>query len=287
MRFLVLLFAWLAIFPVFGAQPEPFVFVVFGATGDLTARKLMPALYHLALEGRISPQTTFVGCSRAPLTHQDFRCKMEGALRQFSRTQPINQNFWQEFREKIFYHSELDSLKNLLEKIDQEKGTRGNRIFYLATPPHLFHDMIAMLHAHDLIAPNQWSRVMIEKPFGCDLRSASNLQTLIEEVLHPSQVFRVDHYLGKEGVQNLLAFRFESGVFEPFWNHVNIAHVQITLAEEIGIGARGAYWEKTGYLRDVFQNHLLQLMALVAMESSHPVDSGGKIKGSTGHPPFS
>ncbi len=260
---------------------SPCVFVVFGATGDLTARKLLPAIYNLAYEGSLS-EFALVGFARGENTHEGFRKKMEEALNQFSRTKPVDPVFWNHFKSKVFYHrSEFEndagyeSLKFFLTQLDQKFGTQGNRIFYLATQPSYFPKIIAKLKEHGLIDEinshsQAWSRVMIEKPFGYDLESALQLQKQISQFLDESQIYRIDHYLGKEGVQNLMALRFENRIFEPIWNCQEIDNIQITLAEEIGIGSRARFWEETGTLRDVFQNHLMQLLALIAMEL--PID---------------
>jgi glucose-6-phosphate 1-dehydrogenase len=254
--------------------PDPCVIVIFGATGDLTARKLVPAIYHLGLEGQIDENTAIVGFARGQHNHQSFREAMSTALDKFSRTK--NPEYWAHLREHIFYNQAdvgddtgYEQLKELLDQIDSELGTKGNRIFYLSTPPSYFPEIIKKLSEHELIyAPtsSKWSRVIIEKPFGNDLQSAIDLQTIISERLDESQVFRMDHYLGKEGVQNILTLRFQNGLFEPLWNHQHIDNVQITMSEEIGIGTRARLWEETGALRDFFQNHLMQILALVAME---------------------
>ncbi len=259
-------------------QVNPCVIVVFGATGDLTARKLLPALYNLAYEGNLPENIAIVGFARGAHSHETFRERMGEAINQFSRTKPINTNFWQHFQNKIFYNQSsfeqdlgYENLHKLLEEIDQKFGTQGNRIFYLATSPSHFSTIIKKLDEHKLIYhfdnnQKQWSRVIIEKPFGTDLSSAINLQKEISIYLDENQVYLMDHYLGKEGVQNLFTLRFENALFEPLWNKEFIDHIQITLSEEIGIGTRAQFCEETGALRDVFQNHLLQLLAIIAME---------------------
>lgn len=256
---------------------SPCVFVVFGATGDLTARKLLPAIYNLAYDGSLS-KFAVIGFARSENTHVSFRKNMEEAIEQFSRIKPRDLAFWNHFKNQIFYHQsefendeDYENLKRFLSQIDQELGTQGNRIFYLATQPSYFLTIITKLKKYGLIYEVDgyqipWSRVIIEKPFGYDLDSALQLQEQISQLLDESQVYRMDHYLGKEGVQNLLTLRFENGIFEPLWNHHYIDNIQITLAEEIGIGSRAQLWEETGTLRDVFQNHLMQLLALIAME---------------------
>lgn len=257
---------------------EPFVFVVFGATGDLTARKLLPAMYQLAHEGHLSANTAFVGFARSQQTPEQFRLKMAAAVDQYSRTKPRDSVFWNGFEQKIFYNSSdfandqgYENLKGMLAKIDQESGTKGNRIFFLAVHPTYFPVIIEKLHEHQLIKRTDgnskpFARVILEKPFGTDFDSAVDLQNHLSRYLEESQIYRMDHYLGKEGVQNLLALRFENALFEPLWNNKFIDHIQITLGEEIGIGSRAGFWEETGSLRDILQNHLMQLLALVAME---------------------
>ena len=258
-------------------KTEPFVFVVFGATGDLTARKLLPAMYNLANDGNLSDQA-IVGIGRREMNDQEFRLKMGEAIDQFSRNKPRDVKQWSELEKRIFYHSAnfdddlgYENLKKLLTKIDGELGTQGNRIFFLAVHPSYFPLIIEKLHAHQLIQKETgnsgpWTRVIIEKPFGSDFDSAVDLQKHLVHHLDESQIYRMDHYLGKEGVQNLLSFRFENPFFEPLWNNRHIDHIQITLGEEIGIGSRANFWEETGALRDVLQNHLMQLLALIAME---------------------
>lgn len=256
----------------------PCTIVIFGASGDLTARKLLPALYHLALEGHISSQTAIVGFSKGKHADNTFRVQMSQAIEQFSRTKSIDTPFWDQFKNQIFYHQSdftheegYENLEKLLSNIDQEIGTKGNRIYYLATPPSSFSPIIKKLYEHNLLydakgEKDKWSRVIIEKPFGSDLDSAIRLEKEVFHYLHPSQVYLMDHYLGKEGVQNILTLRFENAIFEPLWNNKSIDHVQITLGEDIGIGSRAQFWEETGALRDLLQNHLMQLIATIAME---------------------
>lgn len=272
---LVLLFAF-GVVSLQAKEPDPSVIVIFGATGDLTARKLVPAIYHLAKEGYISDKTVVVGFARGEHTHHSFREGMSNALDKFSRTKKDNE-FWDQFKNRIFYNrSEFESdqgyedLKKLLDQIDREYGTQGNRIFYLSTQPSYFSPIVKKLAEHQLIyAPNQdkWSRVIIEKPFGKDLNSAIQLQKDLSESLDESQIYRMDHYLGKEAVLNLFTLRFESGFFEPMWNNQYIDNVQITMSEDIGIGSRARLWEEVGALRDFFQNHLMQLLAVIAMDA--------------------
>lgn len=256
---------------------EPCIFVIFGATGDLTSRKLLPALYNLAREGQLSPQFACIGFARREKTDEQFREEMKQAINNFSRTKPIDESIWKSFSEKIFYHrSEFhedqgyESLKKELERMDQTLGTKGNRVFYLSTPPSYFPAIVKQLSRHELIykdSSEKWSRVIVEKPFGEDLDSAISLQKELTSYLHESQIYRIDHYLGKETVQNLFVFRFTNPIFEFLFNNHNVDNVQITVAEDIGIGTRGKFFEEAGNLRDIVQNHMMQLLSLIAMES--------------------
>ncbi|MBF8263260.1 MAG: zwf [Parachlamydiales bacterium] len=257
---------------------DPCILVIFGATGDLTGRKLTPAIYHLGREGLLPANFACVGFARRPKSNEEFRQELKQDVETFSRTTPIDEAYWKNFQEQIFYHrSEFDSndgyqsLARLLSQIDTRHGTRGNRIFYLSVPPKFFPLIIEKLKKFNLIydvseTEERWSRVIIEKPFGHDAPSSALLQTTIQKYIHESQTYRIDHYLGKETVQNILVFRFANSIFESIWNYKHIDHVQITVAEEIGIGTRGAFFEEQGLLRDVVQNHMMQLLSLVAME---------------------
>lgn len=257
---------------------DPCVVVIFGATGDLTSRKLFPALYNLMREGQLPSHFACIGFARREKTNEAFRKEMHDAVNQFSRAKPIDEGLWNSFLNQVFYHISdfdtdegYDSLKKLLEEIDQKQGTRGNRIFYLSTQPKYFPDIIEKLNKHRLIydttkTKDKWSRVIIEKPFGHDYQSALELQNFVLNHLAENQIYRIDHYLGKETVQNILVFRFANSIFESFWNNHYIDHVQITVAEEIGIGTRGAFFEEAGILRDIVQNHMMQLLSLTAME---------------------
>ncbi len=257
---------------------DPCILVILGATGDLTARKLAPAIYNLGVDGLLPKQFACVGFARRQKSHEEFRKEFRENITSFSRTQPIDETLWKEFQEQLFYHcSEFDeeagyeSLKIFLDQLDQKFGTRGNRIFYLSVQPKFFPLIIEKLHTAKLVydihqTHDRWSRVIIEKPFGHDTASAAALQDEIEKYLDESQVYRIDHYLGKETVQNLLVFRFANAIFESFWNYKYIDHVQITVAEDIGIGTRGHFFEEQGLLRDIVQNHMMQLLSLVAME---------------------
>jgi glucose-6-phosphate 1-dehydrogenase len=257
---------------------EPCILVIFGASGDLTARKLMPAIYNLQREGQLPHHFACVGFARREKSHEAFRTEMHDAINSFSRVKPIDDKLWGSFKETIFYHqSEFHEdegyvrLKAFLAELDAKLGTKGNRVFYLSTQPSFFPLICQKLHDCGLIYDEKkenkpWSRVIIEKPFGHDLQSAISLQKELMRYLSEDQIYRIDHYLGKETVQNILVFRFANSLFESLWNSRYIDHVQITVAEEIGIGTRGQFWEEAGLLRDIVQNHMMQLLCLVAME---------------------
>lgn len=257
---------------------DPCILVIFGATGDLTARKLVPAIYNLMREGQLPSNFACVGFARRDKSHEEFRKEMHDAINNFSRVKPIDEQLWSTFKEQIFYHcSEFDTdegyarLKSFLSELDAKLGTKGNRVFYLSTQPSYFPVIAKKLHDSGLIynhaeTQDKWSRVIIEKPFGHDLNSALALQKELLQYLSEEQIYRIDHYLGKETVQNLLVFRFANSIFESLWNSRYIDHVQITVAEELGIGTRGRFYEEAGLMRDILQNHMMQLLSLVAME---------------------
>ena len=256
--------------------PDPSMLVLFGATGDLAHRKVMPALYHLWRTNLLPHEFVVLAIGRRPYDDETFRAEIRGSLEQFSRVLPLDEAAWASFSERIRYQrldfadpSGFDALAARCDEFDAEHGTRGNRLFYLATQPSQFAEIVAQLgrvgldhERHD----GGWRRVVIEKPFGHDLDSARRLNREVGKVFRETQVYRIDHYLGKETVRNLLVFRFGNGIFEPLWNRRYVDHVQITVAESIGIENRGAFYEETGASRDVLQNHLLQLVSLVAME---------------------
>jgi len=256
---------------------DPCILVIFGATGDLTGRKLTPALYNLGREGSLPANFACVGFARKQKSDEEFRNEIKQDISDFSRVKPIDENYWKTLHDQLFYHqSEFDDdagyerLKEKLSGLDTRLSTRGNRLFYLSVQPKFFPVIIEKLSKHGLIYDHEdetkWSRVIIEKPFGRDSDSATALQKDISHHLHESQIFRIDHYLGKETVQNLLVFRFANSIFESLWNNRHIDHVQITVAEDIGIGSRGHFFEEEGLLRDVVQNHMMQLLSHVAME---------------------
>ena len=261
----------------------PATMVIFGASGDLTKRKLVPALYNLALEHHIPAEFTVLGVSRSECENDEFRKDMREAVDEFSRSGKARPAVWDGFAQGLFYISgdtknkeTFKKLKAELERLDAERGTQGNRIFYLSTPPGIFQEIIEGLGAAGLNKQDHgFSRVIIEKPFGSDLATAKELNDHIAKVFDESQVYRIDHYLGKETVQNLLVLRFANEIFEPVWSRNYIDHVQITVAESIGIEGRGGYYETAGALRDMLQNHLMQLMTLVAMEPPASIDANG------------
>lgn len=258
--------------------PEPCILVIFGATGDLTSRKLVPALYNLAREGFLPKQFACVGFARREKSDAQFRDEMKQAINQHSRAKPVDEQLWESFGASLSYHKSefhedegYERLKATLEKLDQQFGTKGNRVFYLSTPPSYFPDIVEKLSKHRLIygaeTQDKWSRIIIEKPFGHDLTSALELQAQLRKHLQESQIYRIDHYLGKETVQNLLIFRFSNPIFEYLFNNHHVDNVQITVAEEMGIGTRGKFFEEAGILRDIVQNHMMQLLSLIAMEA--------------------
>ncbi|MBQ1442616.1 MAG: glucose-6-phosphate dehydrogenase [Renibacterium sp.] len=252
----------------------PSSLVIFGVTGDLARKKLMPAVYDLANRGLLPPSFALVGFARREWENEDFAQEVKDSVKAHSRT-PFDEAVWNQLSEGIrFVQGEFDDdaaferLKATLEELDADRGTRGNHAFYLSIPPKAFELVCRQLSAHGLAqsTPQSWRRVVIEKPFGHDLKSARALNDVVESVFPPDAVFRIDHYLGKETVQNLLALRFANQLFEPLWNANYVDHVQITMAEDIGTGGRAGYYDGVGAARDVIQNHLLQLLALTAME---------------------
>ncbi|HET7752509.1 MAG TPA: glucose-6-phosphate dehydrogenase, partial [Anaeromyxobacteraceae bacterium] len=254
-------------------RADPCAFVVFGALGDLTKRKLLPALYNLGANGILPRDFAFVGIARRPLDDGAFREYATAALRECA-TRPVEDALWNELLPRLHYVQgdfenprTYDALKTTLAHVQSLHGTGGNAIFYLATPPGEFAPIVRGLAAAGLAKENDaWRRIVIEKPFGRDLDSAIALNRELLRVVDESQIFRIDHYLGKETVQNLMVFRFANGLLEPVWNRRYVDHVQITVAEEIGVEGRANYYERAGALRDIMQNHIFQLLTLVAME---------------------
>ena len=252
----------------------PCVLVIFGVTGDLSRKKLMPAVYDLANRGLLPPGFGLVGFARRDWADQDFAQVVHDAVKEHART-PFREEVWEQLLEGIRFVSgtfdsdeSFESLKATIDELDTTRGTGGNHAFYLSIPPSGFEPVMSQLAKHGLAErhPGTWNRVVIEKPFGHDLASARELNAVVERLFKPHEVFRIDHYLGKETVQNLLALRFANQMFEPIWNNHYVSHVEITMAEDIGIGGRAGYFDGIGSARDVMQNHLLQLLALTAME---------------------
>ncbi len=257
---------------------DPCVLTIFGATGDLTKRKLMPALYNLAREGQLPAHFCCVAFARRDKTHEEFRQEMKEAVSQFSRVTPLDEELWEHFASTLFYHKACftedegyQELDVFLKELDAQYDTAGNRVYYLSTQPSYFPDIVERLSTNGLIydtadEATHYSRIIIEKPFGRDLESAQKLQTHVTRFLSEKQIYRIDHYLGKETVQNILNFRFTNPLFESLWNNKYVDHVQITAGEDLGIGTRGNFYEEAGLLRDIVQNHVMQLLSLVAME---------------------
>ena len=262
------------------AVPQPCAIVIFGATGDLTHRKLIPALYNIAADGEMPPAVAVIGFARRPKTDEEFRAEMAEATRNFSR-QTVRDEVWQHFAQSLFYHQSefadeegYRKLADRLDRLDQESGTRGNRLFYFAASPEQFETIVENLNKAGLNKAREgsWARVILEKPFGTDLASARHLNQIVQRSFKEDQTYRIDHFLGKETAQNILVLRFANAIFEPLWNTRYIDHVQITAAETLGVENRAGYYEGAGALRDMVQNHLLQLFCLVGMEP--PTDLG-------------
>jgi glucose-6-phosphate 1-dehydrogenase len=258
-------------------KPHACVVTIFGASGDLTKRKLIPALYNLALENRLPERFAVVGYARSEMSDEEFRDKMRAAVSEFSRTGLKDESVWRQFASALYYvrggYEEAEGyqrLKKFIDSFDQGSGVLPVRVFYLAMPPDLYGTVLDHISAAGL-TPKETeqvprTRVVIEKPFGTDLQTARELNRRVHEALDEKQVYRIDHYLGKETVQNIMVFRFANSVFEPIWNRRYVDHVQITAAESVGVENRGGYYEEAGVVRDMFQNHLLQLLCMVAME---------------------
>ena len=255
--------------------------VIFGVTGDLSRKKLMPAVYDLANRGLLPPGFSLVGFARRDWANQDFALIVHDAIKEYARTD-FREEVWKQLSAGFRFvpgdfsdDVAFSQLHDTIEELDRERGTAGNHAFYLSIPPKFFPDVIGQLKEHGLAESRAgaWRRVVVEKPFGHDLKSAQRLNAIVSEVFPQESVFRIDHYLGKETVQNILALRFANQLFEPIWNANYVDHVQITMAEDIGIGGRAGYYDGIGAARDVIQNHLLQLLALTAMEEPTSFDA--------------
>jgi glucose-6-phosphate 1-dehydrogenase len=256
---------------------ESCTLVIFGASGDLTRRKLLPALWSM-FQSRVLPEPfAVVGVARSEMTNEQFRARMREAISDFARVKPPSSRVWDRFAQALFYYSGdpadaamYPGLTTYLKQVEQERGTSGNRLFYVSTPPSVYPHLVTRLGEAGLNRSTEhtsgWVRIIIEKPFGRDLASAGSLNQVVASAFTEDQVYRIDHYLGKETVQNILVFRWANGIFEPLWNRNHVDHVQITVGESIGVEGRGAYYEESGALRDMIQNHILQLLCLVAME---------------------
>jgi glucose-6-phosphate 1-dehydrogenase len=256
-----------------GRIADPCTMVIFGAAGDLTRRKLIPALYNLAKTQVLSREFAIIGVARTPMSDEDFRKKLTADIKQFA-TEPVDNDLWEWFVKRLYYvpgdfddKNVYSKLKEVLAKVDAEHTTHGNHFYYLATAANYFGLIVEQLAANGLMEENQhWRRVIVEKPFGHDLESAKALNAQLLKVVKEDQIYRIDHYLGKETVQNIMAFRFANGIFEPIWNRRYIDHVQISVAETVGVESRGSYYDQAGALRDMVPNHIMQLISLTAME---------------------
>jgi glucose-6-phosphate 1-dehydrogenase len=262
---------------------EPCTVVLFGASGDLAKRKVIPAMYDLASHGALGPQYAIVGFSRTAMSDETFREASGEAAKSISEVGPIDPKKWSEFASNMHYQAgeygnadDFAKLAKRLTEIESAKKLGGNRLFYLSTPPEVYHHIVEQLGKAGLArpaSPDSWVRIIIEKPFGRDLASAKELNKIVLNVFEEHQVYRIDHYLGKDTVQNLLVLRFSNGIFEPLWNRNYVDHVQITAAETLGVERRGGFYETTGALRDMIQSHVLQLTSLVAVEPPASFDA--------------
>jgi glucose-6-phosphate 1-dehydrogenase len=254
-------------------RADPCVLVIFGASGDLMRSKLLPAIYNLAEDGLLPQEVVILGVARPKIDEATYRAQMREQVRK-AEGEPLEADKWKLIEDRLYYISGefndpafFEQLKNKLQEIRERHHTPANYLFYLAVPPDLFATVATRLAAAGLTKEDEgWRRIIVEKPFGYDLESARALNAELTKGLRESQIYRIDHYLGKETVQNILAFRFANGIFEPIWNRRYVDHVQMTVAEDAGVERRGAYYDKAGALRDIVQNHMFQVMTLVAME---------------------
>src|SRR5467141_3529464 len=260
----------------YGGVTEPCTVILFGASGDLAKRKVIPALYDLAIHNALGPRYALVGVARTALTDENFRTTAGEAEKNISEVGPIDPKQWDDFASNMFYCAgdyanpeAYAQLARRLSELESSKNLGGNRLLYLSTPPEVYRDIVEQLGRAGLArpaSPDSWVRIIIEKPFGRDLASARELNRIVLNVFDEKQVYRIDHYLGKDTVQNLLVLRFGNGIFEPLWNRNYVDHVQITAAETLGVERRGGFYETAGALRDMIQSHVLQLTSLVAVE---------------------
>jgi glucose-6-phosphate 1-dehydrogenase len=268
---------------IYGSVAEPCTVVLFGASGDLAKRKVIPAMYDLAVHNALGERYAIVGFARTSMTDDSFRSTVGEAAKSISEVGPIDPKQWDAFSSNLYYHpgeynkpESYTDLAKRLTALEAEKKLGGNRLFYLSTPPEVYHDIIEQIGRAGLAkpsSPNSWVRIIVEKPFGHDLASAKDLNQTVLNVFEEKQVYRIDHYLGKDTVQNLLVLRFGNGIFEPLWNRNYVDHVQITAAETLGVERRGGFYESTGALRDMIQSHVLQLTSLVAVEPPAAFDA--------------
>ncbi len=268
---------------LYGATCDPCTVILFGASGDLAKRKVLPAMYDLAQYNSLGERYSIVGFARTPMTNESFRSMAGEAAKTISEVGPIEPAKWDEFASNLYYshgdYSDQNSyaeLAKILQTLDAEKNLGGNRLFYLSTPPEVYPHIVEQLGRAGLARPtnpNSWVRIIIEKPFGRDLASAKELNKIVLNVFEEKQVYRIDHYLGKDTVQNLLVLRFGNGIFEPLWNRNYVDHVQITASETLGVERRGGFYETAGALRDMIQSHVLQLTSLVAVEPPASFDA--------------
>jgi glucose-6-phosphate 1-dehydrogenase len=268
---------------VYGGAADPCAVVIFGASGDLAKRKVIPALFDLANHSALGPRYGVLGFARTAMNDESFRANIGEAAKTISEVGPVDPNQWDAFASNLFYSSgdygdqnAYAQLGKRLAELEAQKKLGGNRLFYLSTPPEVYPDIVEQLGRAGLArpaSPGSWVRIIIEKPFGRDLETARELNLIVLNVFEEKQVYRIDHYLGKDTVQNLLVLRFGNGIFEPLWNRNYVDHVQITAAETLGVERRGGFYETAGALRDMIQSHVLQLTSLVAVEPPASFDA--------------